>query len=296
MQANPRRESPRNWSDLLIIVLVLLGAVLCILPILFAWEPAAERSSPEIDRCFLYGIPFLAAVACYLLDWQVGRRSRLEALLLAGMLAMVVNTLHSTMVDNGVSYFGDRTNGEWQSSMQNDVLRLSPDVLPHSYRFLPNGFVRLYEMVLGDFSTARDAYRNLFGLLLFYALYRYARLYVGHAGGLVAELLFAVVYPVSFRYYAGQLTDPMSHLAFVLAFIFLAKERFGLLLVTLLVGSLAKETLLSLMGYYAFPSLARPYLLASLHRPDVCRSGGVHRRSGVGAARRSALCTHQRRR
>jgi hypothetical protein len=253
MQANPSLERP-SGSELVIIVLILCGTIFCLLPILCGWQPASERSPAAIDYLLLYAIPFLAGVACYCLDRQSERRWLAEALILAAMLALVVNALHFTLVDedSGAGYFGrDYSNVRWQEWMQEKVLQLSPSVLPHAYRFLPNSFVRLYEMVLGDYPTARDAYRNLFGLLLFYALYRYARLYVGHVGGLLTQLLFAVVYPISFRYYAGQLTDPMSHLAFVLAFIFLEEERFWLLLLTLLVGSLAKETLLALMGYYA---------------------------------------------
>jgi hypothetical protein len=253
MQANAPLEAPTR-SEFLVIVLVLGGTLLCVLPIVCEWQRASDRSPPALDYLLLYAVPFLAGVACFCLDRQTERGSLGEALILAAMLTLVVNALHFTMVDafNGVRYFGpDYANVWWQELTQQQVLQLSPSSLPHSYRFLPNGFVRLYEMILGDFPTARDAYRNLFGLLLFYALYRYARLYVGHVGGLLTQLLFAVVYPISFRYYAGQLTDPMSHLAFVLAFIFLEKERFWLLLLTMLIGSLAKETLLALMGYYA---------------------------------------------
>jgi hypothetical protein len=100
------------------------------------------------------------------------------------------------------------------------------------------------------FDTARDIYRLLVGLLLFYAIYRYARLYTDYLGGILAILLVAVVYPISFEFYAGQLTDPLSHLSFVLAFIFLETENFPFLLTTLLIGSLAKETVLVLCGFY----------------------------------------------
>ncbi len=55
---------------------------------------------------------------------------------------------------------------------------------------------------------------------------------------------------MTFEWYAGQLTDPPSHLSFVLAFIFLETEEFAFLLTTLVIGSLAKETVLALSGYY----------------------------------------------
>jgi hypothetical protein len=75
-------------------------------------------------------------------------------------------------------------------------------------------------------------------------------------------LFVAAIYPVSFEHYAGQLTDPLSHMSFVLAFIFLETEEFALLLTTLLIGSLAKETVLAIAGYYLlFHWKERNYLL-----------------------------------
>jgi hypothetical protein len=91
----------------------------------------------------------------------------------------------------------------------------------------------------------------LVGLLLSYTIYRFARLYVNLRGGILALLLVAAIYPISFEWYIGQLTDPLSHLSFVLAFIFLETENFAFLLTTLLLGSLAKETILALCGFYA---------------------------------------------
>jgi hypothetical protein len=129
-------------------------------------------------------------------------------------------------------------------------MRFLPDVAPHAARFLPNAIVRWLELGGMDFEAARDLYRLIFVLLLFYAIYRYARLYTTHQGALAAMLLVAVVYPVTFHYYAGQLTDPLSHLSFVLAFLFLEKEDFPFLFATILIGSLAKETVLALTGYY----------------------------------------------
>jgi hypothetical protein len=99
-------------------------------------------------------------------------------------------------------------------------------------------------------------------LLLFYAIYKYARLYCSYSGALTAMLFVTAIYPISFEYYRGQLTDPASHLSFALAFIFLETEDFALLLTTLLIGSLAKETVLALAGYYVlFCRKERNYIL-----------------------------------
>src|SRR5208283_1697756 len=102
-----------------------------------------------------------------------------------------------------------------------------------------------------SFPQARDLYRLLFGMLLFYAIYRYARVFSGHLGAIIAVLLTAAVFPISFQYYVGQLTDPMSHLSFVLAFLFIEREDFPFLLTTLVIGALAKESVLAMAGYYA---------------------------------------------
>src|SRR5437762_5971258 len=136
--------------------------------------------------------------------------------------------------------------------MQQSVLDLSPYKLPHSYRFLPNSLVRLFEQATGNFAIARDGYRNLFGVLLFYSFYRFARLYLRHGGSLFCLALLALVLPVSFRYYAGQLTDPLSHLSFVLAFIFIETEQFVYLLLAVIIGCLVKESVAAMAGYYAF--------------------------------------------
>jgi hypothetical protein len=115
------------------------------------------------------------------------------------------------------------------------------------------------------YEPARDLYRLIVGILLFYAIYKFARLYTNYLGAIIAMLFITVMYPVSFEYYAGQLTDPLSHLSFVLAFIFLETEDFALLLTTLLVGSLAKETVLAMAGYYVlFRRQERNYLLKAI--------------------------------
>jgi len=102
-----------------------------------------------------------------------------------------------------------------------------------------------------DYESARDLYRLIFGVLLFYAIYRYSRLYTNYAGASVAMLLIAVICPISFEHYAGQLTDPLSHLSFVLAFFFLETEDFALLLTTLIIGPWPKKQSLVMTGYSA---------------------------------------------
>ena len=194
-----------------------------------------------------------AALLCYLFyraeSRRLDRSRNLILVILIVLLTGFVNQVHHYFVDQGTGW-SQPTNTVWQERLQINVVNMAPGVAPHSYRFLPNGIVLWMQLLRVDFWAARDIYRLIFGLLLFYAIYRFARLYTDYLGCLLTLLLVAVVYPMSFENYAGQLTDPLSHLSFVLAFIFLATGNFELLLSTLLIGSLAKETVLALSGFY----------------------------------------------
>ena len=182
--------------------------------------------------------------------WRLARRQALALAFLVLMLTLAVNRIHSTNVDRSSSYFGNVSNTQWQIMVQDQVILSPLPVLPHSYRFLPNAIVRWMEFGGAGYETGRDAYRLIFAMLLFWAIYRCARLYTGYQGAIIALLLVGIIYPISFELYAGQLTDPLSHLSFVLAFIFLATGQFWFLLTTLLLGSLAKETVLAMAAYY----------------------------------------------
>lgn len=94
-------------------------------------------------------------------------------------------------------------------------------------------------------------YRFTFGFLLLLSIFLLAYRYCSLGGSIVVVLLYVTVYPASIRYYAGQVTDPMSHLSFVLAFLFLEIGAFEYLLITLVAGVLAKESIAIIPVYYA---------------------------------------------
>jgi hypothetical protein len=216
------------------------------------------RGTPHRSGCRItILLAYLAAVSiCYSIFRIESRRlSRRQAICLALLvfsLTSVVNHIHSVTVDQGHNKFfsPELLNTDWQIEIQNFVIGLSPKAIPHSYRFLPNGIVRWMELCGTGYEPARDAYRLICVLLLFYAISRYAGLYTAYAGRMITLLLVAVAYPISFENYNGQLADPLSHLSFVLAFLFLANEEFWPLLTVLLIGSLAKETVLVMTLYY----------------------------------------------
>ena len=225
--------------------------VFAILPVLLHWTAPAPRPDATIVAEALAG--FAGVLLCYF--FFRAESGRLTVSQSMGLLILIViqacsaEFIHHYLVDKA-SEFSAPTNQVWQLMVQNAVVRLSPQVLPHSYRFLPNSLVLWLQMGHVEFGAASEIYRLLSALVLFYALYRFARLHTSHRGALIAMLLVGLVYPSSFVGYAGQLTDPLSHLSFVLAFIFLETENFPFFLSTLLIGSLAKETVLALSGFY----------------------------------------------
>jgi hypothetical protein len=243
------RRNPRKVTALLG---VWLAAFLAILPVVLRMP--ASRPYPQGQHDALVWCGYLAAAGiCYAI-YQV-ERPRLERRLgialvfLILLLTCVVNNVHQANVDDSNNYIASG-NTQWQENMQQRIMLLDLGTIPHAYRFLPNSIVRWMEIAGLDYPSARGLYRLLAGLLLFYALYRYARLYTGFTGAILAMVLSAAIFPVSFQHYAGQLTDPLSHLSFVLALIFLETGDFAWLLTTLLIGSLAKETVLAMAGYY----------------------------------------------
>ena len=237
-----------------------IAAAIAILPALFHWAEPHRASRSNLATWFSW---LLAAAICTrIYRTETRRLNRSWAVvitLLILLFTLATNSIHYHFVDVGVppSNLG---NEQWQITLQDQVIQSHPGVIPHSYRFLPNAIVRWIELLHVSYPAARNIYRLLTGLLVFYAVFRYARLYTGALGGVLALLLTAAVYPVSFIEYLGQLTDPLSHLSFLLALIFLETDQFALFLTTVLIGALAKETVFCLFGYYLlFAPKTRPY-------------------------------------
>lgn len=242
-------------------------AALAISPVILHWSapPASPfRTHIAIDISYL-----VAVCICWRIyhveSRPLGRRRGLALVFLVFLLSSFVNQVHHFDVDSASNYVASIPNEVFQEHLQESVTRLSPDAVPHAYRFLPNAIVFWMQLAGVRYDAARDSYRLLVGLLLFYALYRYASLYTNFVGAAIAMALVCAVYPISFEWYIGQLTDPLSHLSFVLAFLFLEAGDFAGLLTVLLIGSLAKETVLALAGFYAaFRREEKNYALKAL--------------------------------
>lgn len=256
----------KRKHKLWVLIVVWALAVIAVLPAVCRWTATPKSDGKLIQYV---GYVFAAAICGYIYRRESRHLSRARDIVLVFLvflLTCIVNNLHRVNVDHGVPYLPRYiSNVLWQGLVNDLVIQLSPAALPHSYRFLPNAIVRWFQLGGLAFEPARDLYRLIFGILLFYAIYKFARLYTNYLGAIMAMLFIAVIYPVSFEYYAGQLTDPVSHLSFVLAFIFLETEEFALLLTTLVVGSLAKETVLAMSGYYVlFCWKEKNYLLKAI--------------------------------
>jgi hypothetical protein len=247
----PARQPTKTRIFSLALAWCLTAVAIC--PVVFHWT--APPASPLATHIAI-DLGYLAvAVLCWFIyrteSRSLGRITAAAIVFLVFLLSSITNRIHNSNVDRAANYIAGVPNEKLQEQLHASVTRLSPTDAPHSYRFLPNAIVLWMQLARVRFDVARDLYRQLTMLVLFYAIYRFARLYTNFIGGAIAMLLVCAVYPISFENYVGQLTDPLSHLSFALAFLFLATGDFASLVTVLLIGSLAKETVLALAGFYA---------------------------------------------
>jgi hypothetical protein len=226
-----------------------------------------------LARTVLLASPFLACWVA-LRNAPGSARERRIAWAFSLACAGFCEVLHYWITDTGhyfpTAQFADNTG--WQLWVHSAVLRLSPWFEPHSYRFLPDSIVALFQAFTGDFAFARTAYRLLFNSLLFATIFRYSRIYLAPVSAVAVMLVIVLLYPVSILRYAGQLADPLSHLSFAVCLYCLAAgygPGFG---PSLVVGIFAKESVVVMALCRAFQggsclrSAARAlgYLVAAL--------------------------------
>ncbi len=237
-----------SWGPEL--ALAVLTVCMGFFPVLF---PAAAQGmfraapgSPALYKLLALLFPLWALYVGYRQSGEEGFAARLRIVLFLAVFTGIQEWIHYLNVDLG-SYFPGVPNLEWQYRLHHGVVNLASEAAPHSYRFLPNGFVLCLEALTRDFFFAKTIYRVSFDYLLLLAIYRYAQRFVSSPAALVAVLSYLVVFTVSITSYAGQLTDPLSHLSFVLAMLSISYERFWFFASTLVFGLFAKESVL-IMG------------------------------------------------
>jgi hypothetical protein len=219
----------------------------------------AERPPVDFVPPFASAVAATAARAAVLLLMGMALAVRARAdraaepgaarnmVLFAG-LAAAMTACHWHYVDQ----FGEPT--AWQRARYLAILNHAVEPVcanvPHVFRPLPYGFARLLERLTGDWRFACLAYRWFFTTWFLWAAYRFARLFQGSRRALLVLAPLALLYPLSVRYYWGQLTDPLSHTLFVLGMAYAVEDRPVALAAAVALGVLTKETAVLLVPAY----------------------------------------------
>jgi hypothetical protein len=202
-------------------------------------------------------LPVATLLACWrFVPLDLDRRAKAGLYALLVGLTLLQVHLHFTEVDLAPHRYSTgafQDNTHWQRVIHAAVLdgATGATIAGHNARVLPNGFTQLLIVATNSFVTGRTIYRLTFQLLLLLSIYLLGRAWFSHRAALLGLAFYALVYPVSLRYYAGQLTDPMSHLSFTLGMLFLARGPFAYLALAVLVGVVAKESVILIALAYA---------------------------------------------
>jgi hypothetical protein len=243
-------DSPRRQPIDATITRVSLGllAALTIGPLLLEPRPVVFLKPYSAPMATGMGV----AVVLLLMGMALAVRARLDRLsepravgniVLFAVLAVLMTMLHWVEVDRLPEP------REWQRNLYVGLLNHDYEA-PHNYRPLPYGFARLIERITHEWTFACLSYRWFFTFWSVWASYRLARLFLNPDRALLTLIPLVVLYPLSVFHYWGQLTDPISHALFVLAFVHLLEDRPFALAEALALGVLAKETALILVPAY----------------------------------------------
>jgi hypothetical protein len=248
MSNEPSVTSRDRWVIAACIGLIVLGAS----PIVLSWQPfptlAFFNQYPGWRQA---GRVFLAAVvagAIFLIGRLDPEKGVAKTMRYCGfvLLASLLTDLHFHTVD--------MANLDWQIGQYNDILH-HKFIPPHQYRFLPQG--TLWWMILcnGDFVFSYIAYRFLFTFLVCQAIYSFARQYLAPRDAVIVVLGYGAFYPLSTRYYNGNLLDPMSHAVMLAALTCRGRQQFWVLFCLFVLGMCIKETMLVIAPCYYLMNL-----------------------------------------
>ena len=240
-------------KEILFCALAILLTLVSLSPLflrLFQQEYTFAHQYGGFFKVLFAAIPVVVVLLCRRIDIDCSPQQRTALFIFLVALSASLVYIHFIYVDTAANTFVYHSNLEWQMETHYSVLRLDPKSIPNTFRFLPNTMVRIVEFCTGDFIYARTLYWLTTMFMLLFSIYYYARIHYGHEKALLAVLLYACIFPVSIRFYAGQLTDPLSHLTFVLSFIFLELNLFFAFVTALAIGVMAKESIVVMAVYY----------------------------------------------
>lgn len=237
------------------LILVCVGLiVLGVAPILDNAQPGPTlhflKTAPGWQMAGRILLLALVAGAILLTGWLDGERGAVKVMRLGGfvLIAALLTDVHYYTRDIYPEVLS------WQMDQFNKIL-LHTDPPPDQYRFLPQGI--LWWMVLGngDFLFSYLAYRFLFTFLVCQAIYKFARVYLAPRDAIIVVLIYSAFYPLSTRYYNGNLLDPMSHAVMLAALTCCARKEFVKVLCLFALGMFIKETMLVVIPCYYLMNL-----------------------------------------
>jgi hypothetical protein len=226
--------------------LVTVGPLLVVRrPAEFVVPYSSAMETYDAEAAVLAGLALVLVVRAYLDRRRDSHPFGIALLLVA--LAGLMTWVHWRLVDS------DPVRLDWQRGIYLSTLDGAGDPafsVPHRYRPLPCGFVRLLESLTGQFLFACLAYRWFFTWWFLWGAYRLARLFLTPRRAVLTLAPVVVLYPMSVFHYWGQLTDPLSHALFMLSLIWLFQHRPAPLAASLALGVMAKETVVLLVVVY----------------------------------------------
>ncbi len=225
-----------------------LLALLCIVPLLLEphrnalLTPYASIVATVLTSAIVLLLMVVALAVRVHLDRPTEPRAAMHMILFA-VLAAWMTLMHWIEVDR-------RSEArKWQQRIYHQQFQGKYEA-PHNYRPLPHGFVCLVERITHHWDFAGVSYRWFFTVWFLWASYRLARRYLDGNRALLTLLPLVLLYPLSILRYEGQLTDPLSHTLFVLAFLYLLEDRPLALAAALALGIVAKETIVIVAPAY----------------------------------------------
>jgi hypothetical protein len=223
--------------------LIVLGAS----PIIFSWHPAPTADFfHEFPGWQMLGRVFLAAViaGAILMIGRLDPEPRAAKVIrYCGfvLLAALLTDMHL--------YSRDIKNMDWQMAQYQGIL-LHHYQPPDQYRFLPQGTLWWMLLCNGDFFFSYLTYRFFFTFLVCQSSYMFARLYLAPRDAVIVVLFYAAFFPLSTRFYYGNLLDPMSHTVMLAALACCQRRQFWQVFWLFALGMFIKETMLLIVPCY----------------------------------------------